>query len=307
MSRKLGIVIYSIGLVLTCFAQSASGDDRVDCAQAASPDRIIAACTASLSDPSTSESDSAFAFARRGFGYFLKHDYDRAWADCEAALRLNQSEGGAYLHRGLIQQIRGDLDSAIADFGRALALGWADPPGFPSPQVNRGIAYANKGDTRRAMQDFDATLRDDPNDIFARLGRGILNTYSGSPDRGAKDFRHIADLHPKDSIFALWLHIAEHRAGRESDLAVRSRQFNMTRWPAPAIRLMIGDGTLPLQLSDAEMASGLQCEADFYSAEYLLWQRNKADAVRLYRSAQQRCLRIWVEWQAATAALRSVE
>ena len=62
------------------------------------------------------------AFSNRGNAYFDKHDYDRAIADLNQAIKLNPNSVRAYYDRGIAYGAKGDPDHAIADFDDAIKL-----------------------------------------------------------------------------------------------------------------------------------------------------------------------------------------
>jgi lipoprotein NlpI len=85
----------------------------------------------------------------------------------------------------------------------------------------------------------------------------------------------------------------------------------MTKWPAPIIRLFLGQlkpeaVLLAAADSDAHTKKGQVCEANFYSGELMLQQGNKDDATRLFRLAVADCPKRFVEWEAANAELKAL-
>ena len=60
------------------------------------------------------------------------------------------------------------------------------------------------------------------------------------------------ELGPKYAYTALWLDIAERRNNIASHLALAAKQLDMTTWPAPVVRLFLGD------LSPAETLAAVE-------------------------------------------------
>ncbi|MBO0800453.1 MAG: tetratricopeptide repeat protein [Blastocatellia bacterium] len=56
---------------------------------------------------------NAIAFCNRCFAYSRKSEHDRAIADCDQAIRLDQKYVYAYVNRGFAYQSKGDYDRAI--------------------------------------------------------------------------------------------------------------------------------------------------------------------------------------------------
>ena len=61
-------------------------------------------------------------------------------------------------HRGLAYRDKRDYDRAINDFSQAIRLDGRNAAAFD----NRGLAYRMKGDLERALADFDQAVRIDP-------------------------------------------------------------------------------------------------------------------------------------------------
>jgi hypothetical protein len=82
----------------------------------------------------------------------------------------------------------------------------------------------------------------------------------------------------------------------------------MNAWPAPVVRLFLGEATLAAVLSAGNHADpikkkGQVCEANFFSAEYALLQNKKDEALRLYKLAASDCPPTLIEAKAAKAPL----
>jgi tetratricopeptide (TPR) repeat protein len=95
-------------------------------------------------------------------------DYDRAIANFNEAIRLNQNDAGAYYGRGFAYSNKGDDDRAIADYNETIRLN-PRPVAFYS----RGFSYARKGDNDRAIADYNEVIRLDPKNAGAFCNRGI--------------------------------------------------------------------------------------------------------------------------------------
>ena len=132
--------------------------------------------------------------------------------------------------------------------------------------------------------------------------------YTGSPAKAQADFQQAAEINPKNAYHAIWLEIAERRQKLPGRLAQTTKQVDMKAWPAPIVRLFLGEVT-PAELGAAAEQKDAKpwevCGARFYSAELALLNGQKADALRLYRQAVKDCPRSNIEWAAAQVALRS--
>jgi tetratricopeptide (TPR) repeat protein len=265
-----------------------------------------------------------FAYNNRGVSYDSKGDHARAFADYDRAVQLDPTDALAIFNRGSRLRLDGQIDRAIADFTEAIRL----DPKYVAAYRNRGLAYDAKGDNERAIADYEQALRLDPSlgsvsaglgaDYFAagdreralaRLSaaiallperafpydmRGLVNLYGGSLAQARADFEKAAALAPADAFTALLVEVSSRRARAPSRLAEASARLDMTVWPAPIVRLFLGQSTVAAMLSaardpDPAKQRAQLCNANFYAAEYALLGGAAADAAPLYRLAARDC------------------
>jgi lipoprotein NlpI len=174
---------------------------------------------------------------------------------------------------------------AIAACTRAINSGRWSGPGLAWAYNGRGNAYRAKGDNDRAIADYSEALSIDPKYFPAYFSRGRLYLYGGSIAKAQADFKQMKELNPKDAYAALWLDIAERRNNIPSHLAQAAKELDMTAWPAPVVRLLLGQMTPAEVLAaadnpDAKTKKGQICEANFYSGELALSQGTKDEAIR---------------------------
>ena len=121
-----------------------------DSAYGKSSEANIRSCTAELAKPGLTEIDRAVLHGVRANNYFDLKQYDRAIADYSETIRLSHV----------------NLDYAFA---------------------NRGLAKCASGDCKAALADYDAALRVDPKNSYARYGRGVARLRSGDSIGGNAD------------------------------------------------------------------------------------------------------------------------
>lgn len=273
-------VIVSIGFVTLALAGPAPGQEQ------RSPewrlctgrpdvewDRQITACTALIESGRESPRDQVIASTRRGGAYYGKGDLDRAIADYSEAIRLDPKDGKIF--------------------------------------NDRGNTYNSKGDLDRAMADYNEAIRLDPKLSLPFWNRGVANLYAGSLAEAIADLSQASELDPKFAYAALWLDIANKRSNLPSRLPQQTAQFDMTKWPAPLVRLYLGQMTAQAALAAAADANAdtnkdQTCEANFYSGELALQQGAKDEAIRLFRLAASGCPRHFIESGAADAELKAL-
>ena len=135
--------------------------------------------------------------------------------------------------------------------------------------------------------------------------------YGGLLDKARADFKQAAELAPKDPYGALWLEIAERRSGLPGHLAEAARQLALTAWPAPLVRLFLGETSLAAALAAAHVPDVTRsrrkvCDVNLYGAEFAILQGRNDEALELYRLAAGECPSDFIEWTAANAALREL-
>jgi tetratricopeptide (TPR) repeat protein len=96
---------------------------------------------------------------------------------------------------------------------------------------NRGEAYRAKGDTDRAIADYNQAMTLDPKYLNAYFNRGRLNLFAGALPKALADFNQASELNPKYAYVAPWLDIANKRSNLPSRLSEARNQIDMTKWP----------------------------------------------------------------------------
>jgi lipoprotein NlpI len=196
---------------------------------------------------------------------------------------------------------------AIQDYDQAIKLDPNDATAFN----NRGRAYNDKGQYDRAIADFNEAIRLDPKYRSAYFERGLANLYAGNLPKALADLNQASALDPKYAYATLWLDIVGQRSNIPSRLSQAASAIDMTAWPAPVIRMFLGQMPPSAVLAaaddpDATKKKGQVCEANFYSGEWALRQGTKDEATRLFRLAAADCPKGFEEWFAANAELKAL-
>jgi len=126
-------------------------------------------------------------YQMRAFAYVGKGDLDSAIADFGAAIRGMPDNDWAYQCRGAVYGEKGNLDQAIADFDTALRI----KPNSASSYYYRSLAYLGKGNFDLAFADCEKALKlnlSKDEQLDAYLIRGFLYGRKGDFDKAIKDF-----------------------------------------------------------------------------------------------------------------------
>jgi lipoprotein NlpI len=247
----------------------------------------------------------AGAYTARGIAWDNKGDLDRAIEDFDEAIRLDPERAGAYIFRGMAWQSKGDLDRGIEDLDQAIRLDPKDAGAYG----NRGTAWRAKGDLDRAIADYDEAIRLDPKNAFWYFNRGVGNLYAGALPKALADLNQASELQPRNPNTALWLDIVNKRSNLPSRLAEAAKRINMRWWPAPVIRLYLGELTPEALLAEADHPNlrakhARTCVANFYIGELALQQGKADEAKRLFPLAAAGCSKDYTEYAAAIAELK---
>jgi lipoprotein NlpI len=259
-------------------------------------------------DPKDSFAYAYYAYVYRGDAYADKGDLDHSIADASKAIDINPKIKYAYCIRGHAYARKGDVEHAIADFNQAIQL----DPEYGAAYDGRAVAYKLKGDFDLAMADYNQLIRLDPKNPRAYRARGIAKFGAGSLSQALEDMNTSSALDPKDSYAALWLDLATKRSGQASRLPELAAQVDMSKWPAPIIRFLLGEITSPAMFEaakdgNASKERGQLCEANFFSGELALQRGAKDEAVRTFRSIASDCPKTFFEYSAANAELKALE
>ena len=260
------------------------------------PDPQIGACTALIQSGQETDQNLATEYFNRGGAYIQKtnmEDNDRSIQDLDQALRLNPSNAGAYLFRGLDYMNKKNFDLAIQDFEQAQRL---DPnifnPSFSSAFILRGDDHLAKGEYDLAIQDFDQGLRLRPDMAEAPFQRGLAYLCLGQFAAAQPDFATALKKNPSIAYVALWLYVAQSRAGQDgrSGLEENTSQIKLTAWPGQVIDLYLGKATPAAILSAASDPNPRtdqrqHSEAYFFLAEHALLEGRRTEAERLFHQA----------------------
>jgi lipoprotein NlpI len=344
---RQGLIAVFFVATAVLLTRPAAADDFDTCYQKSkeSDDVVIAACNRAITSGRYRGDKLSELFQGRGLRYYRKRDLDRAIQDYDQAIRLDPQNGNAILNRGNAYNRKGEYDRALKDFDAGIRLGGITDHGKIVAYSGRGTAYLRKGQYDRAIADCNEVIRLDPKDASAYDKRGDAFKAKGNLDQAIADytqaisldpknsayyrdrgfayhtkgdnFRAVADfsdltrLDPKDAYAALWLDITERRNNIPSHLSQSVKQLDMKVWPAPVLRLFLGEMTLTAVLAaaddkDPKTKQGQVCEANFYSGELALLQGVKDEAIRLFRLAANDCPKDFVEWGAANAELKAL-
>lgn len=172
-----------------------------------------------------------WAYAKRALAWTERGELDSAIADY-GQLTQYQPNTFAYFNRGKAWNAKKEYDNAIADFSQVIQV----QPNAGGVYSNRGIAWLGKKDYDKAIADFNEAIRLDPNDINAYSGRGDCCYAKKEYERAIADYNEAIRLDPNlDSAYnsVAWIHATSsdenYRNGTRA-VEVATKACEMTGW-----------------------------------------------------------------------------
>lgn len=115
-------------------------------------------------------------------------EMEKAFADIDKALELSDDkDADVYMVRGIIYQLSGKNDEAVADFRKAVSSEF---------MVQQAYSYISKclnsmGRYTEALEAADSGLKIDENFMNLYLNRGVANYYSDNYEDAVNDFKKV--------------------------------------------------------------------------------------------------------------------
>ncbi len=242
--------------------------------------------------------------------------YATTETDWTAVIKILPKAQTAYMGRGSARDLAGDAAGAVADFEKAVELAGSAGPDA-DVYFGRAEAYYGALDLDRAKADFDQAIQRETHRPTYYSGRAIVRYLMGDTDGALTDLSRITELRSNEYYYLLWLYLAELREGKtaESNLRDRSQGFNLSQWPGPIVRLLLGDTVRdqivpppePELWSAADRKLGSDCEMDFFLGEQALLKGDKAKAKTLFKNAMSTGIKEYVEYRAAKFELEHMK
>lgn len=193
MKSALQIALLSIGIGVALFPAPVLADHDGDNCSGSAGDAAIAACTRAIGSGRYHGRGLEALYYNRGNAYQNRGDLDRALADYGKAIDLDRNDADAYLNRGIAFLSKSDVDRAVADFSKAIEL----KPKYAAAYFNRGNAYMAKSDVDRALADYGKAIALDPTYAVFFNNRGLAYVAKGDLNRALADFTRAIGLDPR--------------------------------------------------------------------------------------------------------------
>ena len=137
--------------------------------------------------------ETAEAYVNRGAAYESMDDLDRALEDFNKSLALEPKSEG-YNNRANVYFKRRDYDQAVQDYSKALELG----SGNVGAHIYRGHALKNMGLYDNAIRDYSEALSLAPDNADAYTSIGIIHSLRGDHNNAIRNYDQALELNPCD-------------------------------------------------------------------------------------------------------------
>ena len=108
------------------------------------------------------------------------------------ASQKNPNDALAVYYQGLIDYTQRDINSAIANYDRAIAVN----PNFSLAYFSRGLANYRLGNKPEALEDYNRALQINPTDPWSYLNRGLVREDLDDIDGALSDYNNAIKIDP---------------------------------------------------------------------------------------------------------------
>lgn len=130
-----------------------------------------------------------------GGALILEGDEEGAHVHFEAATRINPRDPMSRSNLGTYDQTHHRLPDAVSEYESVIGL-TSDPGLLAQTYANLGAAHRELGDDSEAHQNFQQSLRLNPNQFNAWLGEGLLARKHGQMSEAVTDISRSIELQP---------------------------------------------------------------------------------------------------------------
>ena len=143
--------------------------------------------------------DDTFAEAhgRLGFLYSMTGQYDKSIDEAEKAVALNPNSATAHFYLGKVLTFAGRYEESIPEYQIAIRLNPIPSSAFP---WSLGLSYAYMGQYEEAITWCEKAVRQEPNDLLARIMMTAVYSLSGRDEEARAEAAEVLRIQPKFSL-----------------------------------------------------------------------------------------------------------
>jgi len=133
-------------------------------------------------------------YTQRASAWWARGERQKALADFDRAIQLGYAEPHAFTSRGMFHTAVGNLDAALKDFGQAIEKN----PKDEVPFINRAAVYISQRKIDSAIGDYTRAIELNPKKASNYQQRAVAQKMMGNLDAALADFNRALELDPKD-------------------------------------------------------------------------------------------------------------
>jgi TolB-like protein/cytochrome c-type biogenesis protein CcmH/NrfG len=143
--------------------------------------------------------DDAFAeaYSRLGFLYSMTRQHDKGIAEAEKGVALNPNSAQAHFFLGKTLFFAGRSEESIPEYKKAIRLNPIPPSAVP---WSLGLSYAYTGQYEEAITWCEKAVRQEPNDLLARIMMTVVYSLSGRGEEAQVEGSEVLRIQPKFSV-----------------------------------------------------------------------------------------------------------
>jgi len=162
-----------------------------------SPKESIAKAMESFQKAIALDNSFAEAYSRLGFLYSMTGQHDKGIAEAEKAVALNPNSATAHYFLGKILFFAGGSEESIPEYKKAIRLNPIPPSMYP---WSLGLSYAYTGQYEEAISWCKKAVRQEPNDLLARVMMAAVYSLSGRDEEARTEAAEVLRIQPKFSL-----------------------------------------------------------------------------------------------------------
>lgn len=179
-------------VLLSTLSGSVRADDKAACFNGPEVDKVVA-CQRVIATGGLLAIDLAKAYNNLGIGHSAQNSWEPAAEAFTNALRLLPSFEPAIANRAMLFRDKGNTEFALKELDRAIAINGRYAFAF----YHRAITHKLRGDLDKAIADFDRVLALRPGDKAATEGRRQVMAALAERDRSKPVARQAATTTPQ--------------------------------------------------------------------------------------------------------------
>jgi putative PEP-CTERM system TPR-repeat lipoprotein len=177
-----------------------------------------------------------------------KNDYAKAQEITEKLVSAAPTQPYGPYYQGQLFLRKGDLDSAVSAFSRAIERDAKYVPAL----YERAAAFGARGDQKAAEDDIRSILSVDPNNMMAQINLAQMAIRSGRKDTAESVLKQAVDAHPNVPLPMLVLASFYMQQGRFDDATAAVKSF-LDKFPDDPNALAM-QGEIPLIAGKVDQA-----------------------------------------------------